>query len=244
MHNILLTISYDGARYCGWQRQLNGKSVQEEIEKSLEQLFKQTIRITGASRTDAGVHAAGQRAGFFMENIRIPLEKLPYAMNASLPADIAVTKAEPAPDDLHPRFSAKRKIYEYAIYNNRIRDPLSNRAWHVRPVLDTAKMIEASEYLTGTHDFKTFCASGTETVNFVRTVHALDFDTNGPLIRFRITGDAFLYNMVRIIAGTLVYAGLGKLNPIDMPAIIKSRDRAAAGVTAPPHGLTLMEILY
>jgi len=244
MYNILLTIAYDGTRYSGWQRQLNGASVQGEIEASLEKLFKKPIKITGASRTDAGVHAAGQRAGFFLDNITVPLEKLPYALNASLPADIAVTKAEPAPAGLHPRFSAKRKIYAYAVYNNRIRNPLNNRAWHVRPALDAARMAKASQYLIGTHDFKTFCASGTETVNFIRTVNALTFDINGPLITFCIDGDAFLYNMVRIIAGTLVYAGLGKINPDDMPAIIASKNRGAAGMTAPPHGLTLLEIIY
>jgi len=218
--------------------------VQEEIENSLEKLFKQKIRITGASRTDAGVHASGQRAAFFIDQIRIPPDKLPFALNASLPADIAVIKAELAPDGLHPRFSAKQKVYEYAVYNGRVRDPLNNRAWHVKPALDTAKMEEASKYLIGTYDFKTFCASGTDTVNFVRTVYALEFHVNNPLITFTIAGDAFLYNMVRIIAGTLVYAGLGKLDPSDMPSIIESKNRNAAGMTAPPHGLTLIKILY
>ena len=245
MVNVLLTVSYDGTLFSGWQRQCNAYSVQEELERALSRLLNETITVTGASRTDAGVHALGQRCSFFVESLVVPPDKLPYAVNSFLRKDVAVLKAELVPPELHPRFSAKKKTYEYFIYNDRFHNPLlRNYSWHIRAKLDVDKMIEASRFFLGAYDFNAFCASGSGITDFKRTVYSLDFEIRKPQIKFKITGDGFLYNMVRIIAGTLVYVGLGKITPGDIPRIIESKDRSLAGITSPPQGLTLVEIEY
>jgi len=243
--NVLLTLAYDGAAYCGWQRQENGVSVQQRVEESLGSLYGRNVSATGASRTDAGVHARGQRAAFKLDerDVSVPLDKLPYALNARLPEDIVVLKAEEVAENFHPIFSAKAKAYEYRLYNAPFMDPLlRSRCAHVRPPLDLQAMERSAAQLVGTHDFKAFSASGSGAKTSVRTVYSIDIISAGPEITIRIRGNGFLYNMVRIIAGTLVYAGEGK--PMDIPAIIASRDREQAGKTMPPYGLCLVEVFY
>jgi len=245
MVKVLLTVAYDGTGFSGWQRQRNAPSVQEEIERALTKLLNKDISVIGASRTDAGVHAAGQRCSFVTDRLAIPVDRLPYAVNSALRSDVSVLKAEIVPPELHPRFSAKTKTYEYVIYNGAIRDPLlRNRSWHIRTPLDTEKISAASSFFIGVHDFKAFCASGSDTKNFTRTILSLQIKIVESQLIMRITGDGFLYNMVRIIAGTLAHVGLGKIEPDDIPRIINSGERSLAGVTAPPQGLTLMEITY
>ena len=245
MVNVFLTISYDGTNYSGWQRQKNAVSVQGAVELALSGLLKTDIVITGASRTDAGVHALCQKAAFFIDGIKIPMNKLPLAINAALPKDIVITKAEIIEDGRHPRFSAKQKTYEYRIFNDKFMNPLlRNYCWHVQKTLNIRHMAAAAEYIKGTHDFTAFCASGSDTKDFVRTVFDLEIDVKGKVVSVTITGNGFLYNMARIITGTLCYVGLGKIAPEDIKGIILSKDRTLSGITAPPQGLTLLDIVY
>lgn len=247
MKKILLTISYDGTNYCGWQAQDNAVTVQQKIEEALKLVFglSAPIKIVGASRTDTGVHALDQKASFFIEEIKIPLEKLPLVINAKIPPDIAVTEAVFASPTFHPRFHAKEKIYRYQILNQKIPDPISrNYTWHIHYDLDIDKMKKAALLMSGTYDFSAFCASGASVKSFVRTIYEVTVEKNEGLITIFARGNGFLYNMVRIIAGTLMYVGCGKIAPNDIPEIILSCDRTQAGITAPPQGLTLFKILY
>jgi len=242
---ILLTLAYDGTAYCGWQRQLNGISVQQRLEEALSALFDRPVAVKGASRTDAGVHAKGQRASFFLSELKIPIDKLPMVINSKLPADIAVNGAELVPVDFHPRFGAKVKTYCYAVWNDAYPLPQKrNYAWFVPARLNVADMAEGAKAVCGTHDFTAFCAAGGSAKTMVRTVYELEVSQAGPEIEIRVTGNGFLYNMVRIIAGTLVYVGQGKIKAEDVARIIDSRDRVAAGKTAPPQGLCLETICY
>lgn len=241
---ILLTIAYDGTKYYGWQYQNGFITVQGEVEKALSKLFNTRVDIRGASRTDKGVHALGQRATFEMET-SIPLSNLPYAINNLLPEDIRVHKAEEVEQAFHPQYNAINKTYAYKIYNAAFHNPLlNNYAWHINKELDITKMKEASKHIIGEHDFSAFCASGATSKTRTRTVNSLEIYKQDNIITIEINGNAFLYNMVRIITGTLVYIGYGKLQPNDMPIIISSLDRAKAGITAPPQGLSLMYINY
>lgn len=241
---ILLTIAYDGTKYFGWQRQHNFVTVQGEVEKSLTKLFNTNIAAAGASRTDTGVHAIGQRATFEIETT-IPIDKLPYAINNVLPKDIRVHKAEEVDLNFHPQYNAKNKTYRYKIYNAPFPNPmLNNYTWHVPKEIDIEKMKEGAEYILGQHDFSAFCASGATSKTRVRTVYSLEIYKEDNIIYFDINGNGFLYNMIRIIAGTLVYVGTGKFEPSDIPKIINSLDRTKAGKTAPAEGLTLMHINY
>lgn len=242
---ILLTIAYDGTNYFGWQMQDNFVTVQEEIEKALSKLFNKAIEIRGASRTDRGVHALGQR-GTFSVDTTIPMPNLPHALNNMLPRDIRIHKAQVVSQDFHPQYNAKNKTYRYKIYNAQFLDPVQNNyVWHIRSQLDLDKMQRAAQFIPGEHDFAAFCATGSSAKTTVRTVYDIsvkkDFDN---IISIEINGNGFLYNMVRIIAGTLVYIGNGKLTVADMPVIIQSKDRTLGGITAPPQGLTLVEIKY
>lgn len=244
MKRILLTISYDGTNYCGWQRQKNAVAVQEEFEKACSKLFKTDIESIGASRTDAGVHALGQRAVIDVETT-IPTDKIPLALNSFLPDDIVVTHAEEVDLDFNPRFRALKKTYEYRIYNNTFRNPLyRNYSEYVREKLDINSMSRASEALIGEHDFKGFCASGNSSKTTVRKIYSLDVIKEEDFLVIRVCGNGFLYNMVRIIAGTLIYVGMGKISPDSMEEIISSCDRTKAGKTAGPSGLTLIKIVY
>ena len=244
MKRIMLTISYDGTNYCGWQRQKNGDTVQGELEKACTKLFKTPIESTGASRTDAGVHALGQRAVIDVETT-IPTEKVPLALNPLLPDDIVVTKAEDVDFEFNPRFKAKEKTYEYRIYNAPFRNPIyRHMSEYVREKLDVEKMQTAAGYFVGEHDFKGFCSAGGSAKTTVRTIYSAEVEQKENFIVIRVRGNGFLYNMVRIIAGTLIYVGIGKIDPLKMGEIIESGDRTKAGKTAGPSGLTLVKIVY
>lgn len=244
MKRILLTISYDGTNYSGWQKQKNAVTVQGEFDKACSTLFKTDIESIGASRTDAGVHALGQRAVIDVDT-SIPAEKIPLALNPLLPDDIVVTHAEEVGADFNPRFKALKKTYEYSIYNAPFRNPLyRNYSEYVRYELDLDSMRTACEAFVGEHDFRAFCASGNSSKTTVRTIYSLDIEKDGDFIKIRVTGNGFLYNMVRIIAGTLIYVGEGRIAPDDLPEIIASGDRRKAGKTAGPSGLVLVKIMY
>lgn len=244
MKRILLTISYDGTNYSGWQKQKNAVTVQGEFDKACSTLFKTDIESIGASRTDAGVHALGQRAVIDVDT-SIPAEKIPLALNPLLPDDIVVTHAEEVGADFNPRFKALKKTYEYSIYNAPFRNPIyRNYSEYVRCELDLDSMRTACEAFVGEHDFRAFCASGNSSKTMVRTIYSLDIEKDGDFIKIRVTGNGFLYNMVRIIAGTLIYVGEGRIAPDDLPEIIASGDRRKAGKTAGPSGLVLVKIMY
>lgn len=244
MKRIKLTIAYDGTNYCGWQVQPNGITIEEVINKALSKLTGENILVIGASRTDSGVHAMGNVAVFDTETT-IPPEKIAVALNQRLPEDIVVTKSEEVPLDFHPRYCDCSKTYEYHIINTRIPVPTKRLTnYFVSYVLDIDKMRQAASYLVGEHDFVSFCNVRTDVENTVRTITALDIITNGNEITVRITGNGFLYNMVRIIVGTLIRVGRGFYEPEKVKEILEAKDRKAAGVTAPPHGLMLMEINY
>lgn len=244
MKNVKLTIQYDGTDFSGWQRQPNGRTVQEEIEKALSILFKKEVKINGSGRTDAGVHALGQAANF-REKLAIPIERLPIALNRILPEDISILRAEEMNLDFHARYCAKGKKYRYNIYNTKIRNPLfRNQSYWVRDALDVDEIILASKYFVGEHDFKAFMASGSSIKDTVRTIYAMDVFVDKNMIIIETSGNGFLYNMVRIIAGTLVDVGRNKINSNNIPGIIEEGKREGAGHTAPPQGLYLAEVYY
>ncbi len=246
MKRILLTIAYDGTEFNGWQKQKDGslRTVQGEFEKACTRLFKTEICSIGASRTDSGVHAVGQRVVIDVETT-IPTEKIPLALNSFLPEDIAAVAAEEREADFNPRFRALRKTYEYKIYNSQFRNPVyRNYSEYVREKLNVEKMADASKAFLGKHDFVGFCASGNSSKTTVREIYDISVRNEGDFIVMRVTGNGFLYNMVRIIAGTLIYVGNGKIDPKDMEDIIASGDRTRAGKTAGPAGLTLFKIIY
>ena len=240
----LLTVAYDGTAYCGWQAQKNGPSVQETLETALSRLLGTFTRITGASRTDAGVHAQGQRAHFDADT-GIPAEKLPFALNTMLPPDVRVTKGLLVPDTLHARFSVEEKTYTYRIHNAPHASALyRNLTAHVPVLLDDRLMHEAAQALAGTHDFAAYCAAGGSARTTVRTIRQIGVRREGERVTLTVTGNAFLYNMVRIIAGTLIDVGHGKLPPECLQTALTSLDRLDLGVTAPACGLELTEVRY
>lgn len=244
MRNIKLILEYDGTNYCGWQRQLNGVSVEETLEKVIRNLFGEDIRILGASRTDSGVHALGQVVSFSIEN-KIPVYKIPGAINVRLPKDIVVIEAEEVDEDFHPIYSAKRKKYVYKIINRRVKPALMrNYYWHVGYKLDIENMKKACAYILGEHDFSAFKSNGGSTLNSIRTVYSLDIVKEDDYITVSIEGNGFLYNMVRIIVGTLIEVGRGRINPDDIKDIIESKNRQKAGITAKPYGLYLEKVYY
>ena len=241
----LLNVSYKGTNYAGWQRQENAVSVQQKIEEALAVLYKQPISITGASRTDAGVHALGQKCCFRVDNQNIPVDKLPYAINSQLPSDISVTWAKVVEDSFHPIFDAKNKTYIYRIYNNEFRNPMIvDVAWHVYYMLNVEDMAYAALSYEGIHDFSAFCAAGGSAKTHERTIYSSKVYVENDIICFEVNGSGFLYNMVRIMAGTLMYAGCGKIGRDNIGGIIASKDRQNAGITAPPQGLCLKEVYY
>lgn len=244
MKRIKLTIAYDGTNYCGWQIQPNGITIEEILNKALSKMTGEEVFVIGASRTDSGVHAMGNVAVFDTETT-IPAEKIAVALNQRLPDDIVITKSEEVPLNFHPRYCNCSKTYEYHIINTRIPIPTKRLTnYFVSYVLDIDKMRQAASYLVGEHDFVSFCNVRTDVENTVRTITALDILTNGNEITIRITGNGFLYNMVRIIVGTLVRVGRGFYEPEKVKEILEAKDRKAAGVTAPAHGLMLVEIKY
>ncbi len=241
---LLITIEYDGSHYCGWQRQLNGPSVQQKVEEALLKLTGERITITGASRTDAGVHALGQRAHFDMASA-IPADKLPFALNTKLPDDIRVVAGQEVGECFHARFDAAGKQYSYLIYNRRHPSALLRHlSAHASLPLDEAAMARACSYLIGTHDFAAFQAAGGTAKTTVRRIDSASVTRQGDEVRLTLYGTAFLYNMVRIIAGTLIYVGQGRLPENVFEQAIHSKDRLVLGPTAPPQGLCLNRVDY
>jgi tRNA pseudouridine38-40 synthase len=242
-----LTVQYDGTDYIGWQRQAEGVSIQGLLEDALRPIEGDHVTVHGAGRTDAGVHAAGQVASFRLA-AAMECATLARALNAVLPLDVRVARAELMPDDFHARFSATGKIYDYQIVNAPFVSPFLRRyVWHVIPRMDLDAMRAAAMTLIGEHDFAAFQGTGSEVHTSVRTVRRIEWSGSGgaedPLV-MRIEGDGFLRHMVRAIAGTLVEIGLGRWRAEEMAAILASRERARAGTTAPPSGLVLREVLY
>ena len=244
MKRIKLTVAYDGTNYCGWQIQPNGITIEEVLNKKLSKLTGEEIRVIGASRTDSGVHARGNVA-VFDTYTTIPPDRLAYALNRRMPEDIVIVKSEEVPADWHPRYCDTVKTYEYHILNTRVPDPIRRRmTYFVSYSLDLENMRRAAGYLLGEHDFASFCNVRTNVEDTVRTVYDLDILENGEELTIRIRGNGFLYNMVRIIVGTLLRVGRGFYTPEQVKDILEARDRQAAGVTAPPHGLVLVGIEY
>lgn len=244
MKRIKLTIAYDGTNYCGWQVQPNGITIEEVINKALRKLTGEEITVIGASRTDSGVHAMGNVAVFDTDTT-IPADRIAVALNQRLPEDIVIVKSEEVASDFHPRYCDCSKTYEYHIINTRIPNPTKRLTnYFVSYVLDIDKMRKAASYLVGEHDFVSFCNVRTEVENTVRCITELEILKCGDEITIRITGNGFLYNMVRIIVGTLIRVGRGFYEPEKVKEILEVKDRKAAGVTAPAHGLMLMEIEY
>ena len=244
MSRILLTVEYDGTAYAGWQRQINGLSVQQVLEEALSELCREPIRITGASRTDAGVHARGQRAHFDTQS-RIPPEKVPFALNTMLPPDIRVTEGRSVPDGFHARFMTCGKLYTYRMLNTRHASAiLRNTHLHVPVPLSEEPMQKALVSLLGTHNFAAFQAAGGTAKTTVRTMREVCLDHTDDIFTFTVYGDAFLYNMVRIIVGTLIEIGHGKLGEDAFLQAFETKDRLALGPTAPPHGLELTRVDY
>ena len=244
MANIRIWLKYDGTDFHGYQIQKNGITIQETLEKAIEKITGVKTPLTGCSRTDAGVHAYMYAANFFSDT-KVPPEKLPIALNTALPDTIRVYKAEYVSDEFHATFSAIEKTYEYTIDTNVFADPFLKRyAWHYTYFVDVDRMKAGAEYLIGKHDFSAFMASGGQAKTTVRTVKNIEISEKDKVITMKITADGFLYNMVRIIAGTLVYCGAGKLTPEDVGIILESRDRKTGGITAPPNGLKLISVVY
>ena len=244
MRNIRLLIEYDGAAYHGWQIQKNGSSVQETLAKAITAITGEHVVPDGAGRTDAGVHALGQVAAF-RTDARIPAERFADALNAVLPRNIAVVRSEEAEWEFHPRKNAICKHYRYQILNRSHRAALlDGRAWHVPGHLDLEAMRKASGLILGTHDFRAFCASGHSVKTYTRTMTRAEWTIDGDLLRFDIEGSGFLYNMVRILVGTLVEVGRGKRTPEGFREVLEAGDRRKAGITAPAGGLCMMEVRY
>ncbi len=246
MRNILVTIKYDGKHYHGWQVQNNAVTVQETFQNGLQSILGNLPDIKGCSRTDAGVHANMYCLNFHTEH-RIPCERLVPALNSRLPKSIAVADAKEVPEDFHARYSCKGKEYIYKIWNHPIREPfLDGYALHYWYGLDIDKMNEACQYLIGRHDFTSFCTvdNHREKGDFHRTVARLEVCRDGGMVTVRVQADGFLYNMVRIIVGTLMGVSQGKIQADNIPQIINACDRTQAGVTVPPDGLYLNRVIY
>lgn len=242
--NIRLKLQYDGTKYHGWQIQPNGITVQEKLTDAVEKVINKRVNIIGCGRTDAGVHALNYVCNFKTDS-KIPVDKIPYALNTHLPADIRVFGAEQTDDGFHAKNSAVGKRYIYRILNSEFNDAfLCKYAWHYKFGLNVENMNNAAKAFLGEHDFIGFASSGLTVKTTVRTIHSLDIKKSGDILTIDIVGNGFLYNMVRIIAGTLVYVGSGKIDWRDMENIIASKCREKAGITAPPQGLFLKEVYY
>lgn len=238
---VKLTVAYDGTAYCGFQVQPNAPTIEGELNKHLSTLLGEEIKVIGASRTDAGVHALCNVAVFDTDN-RMPAEKISYALNQRLPEDIRIQKSEEVAEDFHPRHCDSEKTYEYRITRGEFPVPTKRLySFFTYHKLEVERMKEAAAYLVGEHDFKSFCSIKAVVESTVRTVYQVDVEEQGADIVIRVRGNGFLYNMVRIIAGTLVEVGKGKLEPKQMLEILAACDREAAGPTAPAHGLMLVK---
>lgn len=238
---VRLTVAYDGTAYHGWQLQNNGITIESELNRCLTQLLGESIQVIGASRTDAGVHALGNIA-VFDTTARMPAEKISYALNQRLPEDIRIQRSEEVPSDWNPRYVESRKTYEYRIYRGTF--PMPTRRLYTcftYHKLDVEAMRTAAGYLVGEHDFKSFCQAGAQVDSTVRRIHSIELLEQGHELVLRVCGGGFLYNMVRIIAGTLMEVGQGRRRPEDMEAVLAACNRRAAGPTAPAQGLTLVK---
>lgn len=244
MKRILLTIEYDGTAYSGWQKQPNKRTIQGEIEEAIFRSIGEKVEIFGSGRTDAGVHAFNQSAHLDLK-APVPISKLADVLNNALPADIAIKSAVEVDSEFHARFSIKKKGYQYKIYNNSIKNVfLSNRAAWVKKSLDINKMKEAANLIVGTHDFRGLCSANTCVSDFTRTIYEINIDRKEDFIFINVVGSGFLYNMVRIIVGTLVDYSLGKITLDDVNMAVLQGSRANAGQTMPPYGLYLKETIY
>jgi tRNA pseudouridine38-40 synthase len=244
MRNLRLLVEYDGTDFHGWQRQPGLRTVQSSLEEAIRSMTGEAVAVRGAGRTDAGVHAAGQVANFTLE-ARIPEAGLLRGLNSLLPRDLAILDVREVPADFDARFSARGKVYRYRIWNHLVRSPLeARRTWHCRSVLDLAAMREAARTLCGEHDFRAFRAADCERRTTMRVIRRLDLERQGALITLDVEATAFLKNMVRILVGTLVDLGRGKIAPGAIAHMLATGDRAAGGVTAPPQGLTLLRVFY
>ena len=240
MKRVMLTVAYDGTAYHGWQVQPNGVTIEGELNRVLRDLTGEEIQVIGASRTDAGVHGLCNIAVFDTES-NIPGEKFSYALNQRLPEDIKVVDSCEVAEDFHPRHVSSKKTYEYKIYNAKFPDPTKRLYSHFTYTsLNVEKMQQAASYLVGEHDFKSFCAPAAVVETTVRTMYKAEVIQDEEYIRIRVQGNGFLYNMVRIIAGTLMEVGSGKRQPEDIKTILEAKDRNAAGPTAPARGLMLI----
>lgn len=244
MRRIKLVVTYDGTNYHGWQLQPREMTVEGELNKALSDLLKTEIKVTGASRTDAGVHALGNVAVFDTES-RIPGEKFSYALNARLPEDIRVVSSCETEPDFHPRYDCHDKTYEYRIVRSEFMSPLKRLyAAHIYYKLDTERMKEAAACFVGTHDFASFCSAGSTVTDTTRTIYSLELYEKEEELIIRVNGNGFLYNMVRIIAGTLIQVGCGRMSIEQCRAAIEGESRELAGPTAPAKGLCLRQINY
>ncbi len=244
MRNIKLTIEYDGKDFNGWQKQPNKLNIQGEIERAIKEITGESIDLIASGRTDAGVHSLGQVANF-KTNSNISLEKIPIAINTKLKRSIRIINAEEVEEDFHSRYSCKKKTYRYIINNSENGTAIyRNLQYNFSQKLDEIKMNEAIQYFVGEHDFRGFKASGTSSKSSVRTIYSGSVIRENDLVIIQITGNGFLYNMVRIIAGTLVEVGLSKIKPNEIKEIIQSGDRKKAGKTLPPQGLYLLSVNY
>ena len=241
MKRYMLIVAYDGTYYSGFQVQPVAPTIEGELNKHLSALFGQDIKVIGASRTDAGVHALCNAAVFDAETT-MPAEKIAYALNQRLPEDIRIQKSGEVADDFHPRHTDTRKTYEYRIITGEFPNPLKRLyAYHTYHSLDIMRMQKAATYLVGEHDFKSFCSVKAVVESTVRTIYTVDVEQREEEITIRVCGNGFLYNMVRIIAGTLLEVGKGRWEPEKVKEMLESKDRCAAGPTAPAHGLTLVK---
>lgn len=244
MPTVKLVLEYDGGAYAGWQRQPDQPTVQLRVEEAVEQVIHRHVAVASAGRTDAGVHARGQVASFRCEPEEAGVDWL-RALNAILPKDISVLSAEPAAEDFHARYGAKRKTYEYRILNRRERSALEHgRAWHLRAPLDVAAMRQAAALLIGSHDFSSFEGSLTDNDDPMCDMQRLEVISHPPILRIEVVADRFLKHMVRAIVGTLVEVGQGKRPADSIRDVLEAKDRRSAGQTAPAHGLYLVSVEY
>lgn len=244
MRNIALRLRYDGSRYHGWQVQKNDITVAQTVEEALSKVCGHDVRVVGCGRTDAGVHALRYCANF-KTDCRIPVDRIPLAVNSRLPGDIAVSAAVEAGEDFNAISSCIKKEYIYKIHNSNIRDPFwEKRVCFYPQHLDLELMQRAARAFEGTHDFMAVRSVGTETKTTVRTVHWCRAEKEGDIITVSICANGFLYNMCRAMVGTMVYASYGKLIPEDIPALLEKRDRRLTGPTMPPQGLYLNRVWY
>ncbi len=245
MPNIKLTISYDGTGYHGWQKQRGFKTIQGTLERALKKIFKENIKVTGASRTDAGVHAIAQVANFKVKRIKIPLNKIPYVLNNALPEEIRIIDCASVNNNFHSRKSAKSKTYLYVISNAPVQSPFSTRySWHIPYKINLSKMRRAAKMLEGKHDFKSFMSAGSTVRSTMRNLKEIRIQKKDSQIMIFFKADGFLKQMVRNITGTLAEIGMGKREPEEIRNILNARDRKKAGLCAPPNGLFLLEAKY